>query len=111
MAGSHISEIYAQELLYKCHGYPLWFPEPESGTPPREVNIGDVGFFFQGKFQSLFNITKAAESATNQNGVPTGFVPLQIPPHLLENRGRALQCKVLSSRSVRFREVEASVRG
>ena len=55
-------KVYAEELSYfsgEWLGYPLWCPEPENGE---EVQIGDVGHIFHGRFRRFFNIfTQPAE--------------------------------------------------
>lgn len=69
------AEIYANQLLPKRHGLPLWHPEP---TKFGEVLIGDVGFVLDGCFYRLFNAIRTADDPVNAHcGVPPGFVPLK----------------------------------
>lgn len=69
------AEIYANQLLPRRHGLPLWQPEP---TKFGEVLIGDVGFVLEGCFYRLFNAIHPADDPVNAHcGVPPDFVPLQ----------------------------------
>lgn len=67
--------VYAEQLLPRGHGYPLWIPEPD--TTDNQVRIGDVGYIWEGSFCTLFNATLPASHPVNRNGVPKGFVPLE----------------------------------
>ncbi|EKM58729.1 uncharacterized protein PHACADRAFT_117841 [Phanerochaete carnosa HHB-10118-sp] len=69
------AEIYANQLLPRRHGLPLWQPEP---TKFGEVLIGDVGFILEGCFYRLFNAIRPADDPVNAHfGVPPDFVPLR----------------------------------
>ena len=69
------ADVYAEQLISRRHGLPLWQPEP---TKFGEVLIGDVGFVQNGCFYRLFNATKLACDPINaQCGVPRDFVPLR----------------------------------
>lgn len=76
------AEIYARSLLSRCHGYPLWIPEPFGVIAEHHsvgVRIGDVGYVTEeGAFETLFNVRAEANDPINQHGVPEGFVPLRI---------------------------------
>ena len=67
--------IYAEQLLYRGYGLPLWRPEP---TKFGEVHLGDVGFVEDGRFYRLFNATRPADDQLNERGVPEGFIMLTI---------------------------------
>lgn len=68
--------IYADQLYGHGYGHPLWHPEPNSTG---EVQIGDVGYIFEGAFVRLFNILLPPDDAENKrNGVPEGFVQLHV---------------------------------
>lgn len=67
------AKVYAEQLLPRGQGLPLWEPEPsELG----EIHIGDVGFIYEGGFCRLFNATRSEGDPMNVCGVPEGFVPL-----------------------------------
>jgi len=78
------SQIYAQYLLLKMRGFPLWIPQP-SGTlsvPYRRhgLSIGDVGIIKpSGCFSFLFNICLPPSHPLNSGKVPAGFSPLDPP--------------------------------
>lgn len=95
--------VYADELIARGLGLPLWHPEPTSFG---EVLVGDVGFIQEGCFYRLFNILRSREDPCNSRGVPEGFVRLDIeeselvhttldflPPGPVYNT-QSLQCKV-----------------
>ncbi|KIK62478.1 hypothetical protein GYMLUDRAFT_116705, partial [Collybiopsis luxurians FD-317 M1] len=74
-------EIYAQLLLPRKRGYPLWDPKPDEYLPEeyrREgVRIGDVGFLNEsGGFDYLFNACLPAEHPVNAGRVPYDFEQL-----------------------------------
>lgn len=72
--------LYAEQLLPRGHGLPLWHPEPsELG----EVLIGDVGFVQEGYFHRLFNIILGVDHPANSHGVPEGFTMLEVDRSLL----------------------------
>ena len=81
------SEIFAEELLLKKHGYPLWKPDPRSWGDdiPQEyifsgVRIGDVRVVKNdGSFDCIFNIYSLASDPMNCKGVPDDFSPLAWP--------------------------------
>jgi len=68
------AQVYAEQLLPKGHGFPLWVPEPS--TQLREACIGDVGYVYNGSFFRFFNVTMPREHPFNGRGVPHGFIPL-----------------------------------
>ncbi|KIP05418.1 hypothetical protein PHLGIDRAFT_14562 [Phlebiopsis gigantea 11061_1 CR5-6] len=68
------ARVYAEQLLPRGHGLPLWEPEPsELG----EVEIGDVGFIDEGGFCRIFSTTRHKDDPANVFGVPEGFSPLE----------------------------------
>jgi hypothetical protein len=78
------SEVYAQLLLPKRRGFPLWLPQPHNNLPTEYrkngVNIGDVGIITSdGVFDFLFNICLPSGHAVNGNRVPDHFRPLEYP--------------------------------
>jgi hypothetical protein len=76
------AEVYARSLLSRCHGYPLWVPEPFGVISEYDtvgVRVGDVGYVTEeGAFETLFNVRAEANHPINQHGVPENFVPLRI---------------------------------
>lgn len=71
------TEIYASELVRLRYGHPLWYPEPTAEDG--EIKIGDVGYIQEGAFHRLFNATHGKGDVINKDGVPDGFVPLEMP--------------------------------
>lgn len=92
--------IYADQLLPRGYGYPLWVPEPDD--PCSEVRIGDVGYIWDGSFYTLFNATLPADHPTNRNGVPDNFVPLEFDPaEFIRSRDPFLPEGTLCSKTVK----------
>lgn len=101
------AHTYAEQLLRRGHGYPMWFPEP-SVNGLGDILIGDVGYIFDGSFVRLFSATLPAEHPINKNGVPDSFKLLQLGSGALVRKAYAyLQPGAICSRSVR--RVEASL--
>lgn len=51
MSNSAAWLVYAEQLVGRGYGLPLWHPEPTRyGTEPCEVEIGDVGYISEGRF-------------------------------------------------------------
>lgn len=70
MAAHH---IYAKSLISKCHGYPLWEPDPGEFEP---VSLADVGYISSGGFVKLFNASLEPGDPRNRLGTPEGYTPL-----------------------------------
>ena len=63
-------------IAYPGLGYALWDPQPGSFPP---VEIGDVGFFRDGKLLRLFNALLPGDHPSHANfGVPENYEPLQL---------------------------------
>ncbi|PBK66406.1 hypothetical protein ARMSODRAFT_1048373 [Armillaria solidipes] len=74
--------LYTTHLIRKGHGYPFWYPEPDSSRPAayteRGVHPGDVGILNDiGGFDYLFNIFSDADDPVNNGNVPPNFHPLR----------------------------------
>ncbi|KIP05410.1 hypothetical protein PHLGIDRAFT_152213 [Phlebiopsis gigantea 11061_1 CR5-6] len=69
-------DIFAEQLVSRGHGLPLWCPEP---SPLGEVNVGDVGFIHRGSFFRLFNAICSPTDPSNHQGLPEDFIPLVLP--------------------------------
>lgn len=88
-------QIYAKQLYTLQLGLPQWHPEVE-------VKLGDVGFFLGGIGGEFFRLHNVFNDAENQSrGVPDGYEPLALPPHLLINTSCERNAQTLSSVSVR----------
>ena len=77
-------DIFRKQLAikYPSYGRALWAPSPTN--PDRPVQVGDVGFIRQGKFQPLFNALLPADDPLHDElGVPKGHEPLV--PRLLNH--------------------------
>jgi hypothetical protein len=78
-----MSQVYSKLLSSKGHGYPLWIPEPNENLSyeyrQRGVSIGDIGIITpHGGFDFLFNVYELANHPIHVNGVPEGFVRLDL---------------------------------
>ena len=63
-------------IAHPALGYALWEPDPGEHPP---VEVADVGFVSQGKFQRLFNALLPANHQSHQRfGVPENYEPLQL---------------------------------
>ncbi len=76
--------LYITHLIRKGHGYPFWYPEPDSSRSAayteRGVHPGDVGILNDiGGFNCLFNIFCDADDPVNNGNVPPDFQPLRLP--------------------------------
>ena len=105
MGRTHISEVYAEELLTAGLGYPMWHPEPDkiTGTP----EIGDVGYINKGKFIQLFNIVQDRDSNRNKKGVPENYVPVKYDPDLTREYDQATTS--IHSKGVKSRTIEVGL--
>jgi hypothetical protein len=68
-------ETYANALITKGLGHPLWEPDPGEYAP---VGLGDVGYLDNGAFVKLFNASKDIHDWSNRLGLPRGHSPLHI---------------------------------
>jgi peptidoglycan/xylan/chitin deacetylase (PgdA/CDA1 family) len=68
-------ETYANALITKGHGHPLWEPDPGEYAP---VDLGDVGYLYRGAFIKLFNVSKDVHDWSNRLGLPHGHTLLHI---------------------------------
>ena len=77
-------DIFREQLAikYPSYGHALWGPRPEN--PDKPVQVGDVGFFWRGKFRRLFNALLPADDPSHERGVPEYHEPLipRLPDHL-----------------------------
>ncbi|KAH9025504.1 hypothetical protein EDB85DRAFT_215347 [Lactarius pseudohatsudake] len=71
-------DIFRHQLLITApaYGYALWDPDPGNLYPA--VEVGDVGYIREGKFNRLFNILLPAEHLSHANGVPEYHEQLDI---------------------------------
>lgn len=100
------AEVYAEQLLSKAHGLPLWIPEPSKFG---EVLIGDVGYVYDGSFYRLFNVTFPQDHPVNSGGVPEDFKVLEYDPRLLHRVEQYLPAGAICSKSVK--RVNVTARG
>ncbi|KAJ3556402.1 hypothetical protein NM688_g2051 [Phlebia brevispora] len=106
------AEIYAEQLSTRGRGIPLWYPEPSWQTG--EVQIGDVGFLFNGGFHRLFNATVPEDHAWNASqGVPENYKPLtpDVSRQLTEFREQDLPQGILQSSSIKAVVAGAKIEG
>jgi hypothetical protein len=95
-------ETYANALIIKGHGYPLWEPNPGEFAP---VELGDVGYLRNGAFVKLFNASKAIDDLSNRLGLPRGHHPLRIGD-ILRQTPLAKAPEYISSEGVRKKGAE-----
>ena len=62
-------------IAHPAFGHALWEPDPGEFPP---VEVGDVGFIRDGKFQRLFNALLPADDPSHGDGVPEHHEPLQL---------------------------------
>ena len=73
-------------ITYLGLGYALWLPQPQTNHSP--VEIGDVGFVWEGNFVRLFNaLLPRNHSSHARFGVPENYEPLQLREQDHINRG------------------------
>ncbi|OCH87146.1 hypothetical protein OBBRIDRAFT_890015 [Obba rivulosa] len=86
-------EIYAEQLFPLGYGLPLWSTDK---TRPDDVQLGDVGFFWEGTFHTLFNSTRSDKYWTPVRSTV-------MPPEIIsEHRStRAVQTGPCISRSLK----------
>lgn len=83
MSDSH--HLYSRLLLPTGHGYPISHPQPYDDLPEESRRVGtetgDVGVVtFDGSFDPIFNICRAADDELNRFGVPEGFEQVALGP-------------------------------
>ncbi|KAK0479473.1 hypothetical protein EDD18DRAFT_1086415 [Armillaria luteobubalina] len=101
-------------LIHKGHGYPFWYPEPDSScmTAYTEwgVHPGDVGILNNiSGFNYLFNIFHDADDPVNNGNVPLGFHPLQAQNSESLQIIPACYHYSITSANVNYTEISASV--
>ncbi|SJL17933.1 uncharacterized protein ARMOST_21503 [Armillaria ostoyae] len=106
--------LYITQLIRKGHGYPFWYPEPDSSRSTEYtqegVHPGDVGILNDiGGFDFLFNIFREAQDPINGGNVPPGFKPLQLSSAEPLRSRQACYNKIITSADVSYREISASV--
>ena len=82
-------DVFRHHLAIKfpAYGHALWEPDPGNLYPA--VEIGDVGYIFEGRFHRLFNVLLPAEHPTHHNfGVPEYHeqLTLNMDGHILIGR-------------------------
>ncbi|KAI0364291.1 hypothetical protein BV20DRAFT_974618, partial [Pilatotrama ljubarskyi] len=81
--------IYAERLQKLRYGYPLWVPDPPPGQG--EVQLGDVGWIYEGEFMRMFNTMRPTDE-DQALGVPPAFTRLDPAPlHIRGPRERIRQ--------------------
>ena len=109
MSTSCAAVIYAEQLVGRGYGLPLWHPEP--AEPFGEVEIGDVGYVSEGAFIRLFNAMRPADDAINAKGVPASFVMLEPNPDLLRSGEHHLSPGPICTTTTSYREVTVEAEG
>jgi len=99
-------ETYANALITKGHGRPLWEPDPGEYAP---VELGDVGYLCKGAFIKLFNASKAIDDPSNRLGLPRGHHPLRVRD-ILRQTPLAKVPEYISSEGIRKKGAELAVK-
>ncbi|PBK98477.1 hypothetical protein ARMGADRAFT_578106 [Armillaria gallica] len=78
---------YIPLMMDHCHGFPLWFLDPDLSLPDcyraKGIRVGDLGYITaRGGFTYLFNVYASADDPINEGRVPPIFEPLEVsdPP-------------------------------
>lgn len=66
---------YANNLISKGHGYPLWEPDPGNYAP---IELADVGYLYDGAFIKLFNASTNQYNRSNRLGFPNDHIPIDV---------------------------------
>ncbi|GJE89740.1 hypothetical protein PsYK624_058460 [Phanerochaete sordida] len=106
MSSSCAAVIYAEQLVSRGYGLPLWHPEP---TKFGEVELGDVGFVSEGSFIRLFNAMRPAHDPINDDGVPPDFVILQVNERLLHSAKQHVSPGPICTTTTTYRKLGAEV--
>lgn len=67
--------VYADQLMPKGYGYPLYYPEQPHERTGYPARIGDVGVIEEGRFRPFFNVVVGPESGRK---LPPNFQQLEI---------------------------------
>jgi hypothetical protein len=110
---SQASEVYAQLLLPKRLGFPLWNPAPDKNLlieyQEKGVSIGDVGIITQdGEFDFLFNICIPTDSPINRYGVPVDFENVSESIQISRNTSHHAPGTTIASNSTEDRAINAN---
>jgi hypothetical protein len=96
-------KVYQDQMAKRMRGTALY-------EPRWEVYIGDVGYFRQGRFMRLFNVTLDGDHPLQRiNGVPATFEPLQLSNWSRSADPEFLEPQVVHSKSVRTNEIEVEL--
>jgi hypothetical protein len=98
-------KTYANALIIKGHGHPLWEPDPGEYAP---VDLGDVGYLYNGAFVKLFNASRDIDDPSNRLGFPHGHCPLRIRD-VLRQTPLPKAPEYISSEGVRKKGAELTV--
>ena len=101
--------VYAEQLVGRGYGLPLWHPEPTQNFG--EVEIGDVGYISEGTFIRLFNALRPAGDPANAGGVPEGFVMLKPNTSLLFSGEQHVSPGPICTTTTTYRKIGAEVEG
>lgn len=69
----HISEVYASQLEEFRQGHPLWCPSGPEGAD--EIDLGDIGYIWEGQFVELFKGKYARDHPANAKNRQYNRVP------------------------------------
>ena len=95
--------IYAQQLVCRGHGLPLWFPDQT------QADIGDVGFIDHGCFYRIFNAMRPRDDPVNALGFPTDFAPLRLTDTFVHSNDQYLPAGPICADSTTVQKVKIGV--
>ncbi|GJE89743.1 hypothetical protein PsYK624_058490 [Phanerochaete sordida] len=101
--------VYAEQLVGRGYGLPLWHPEPIG--PFGDVQIGDVGYISEGAFIRLFNALHSKDDPINADGVPAGFSQLRPNGQLLRSSEQHVSPGPICTTTTTYRKISASLEG
>lgn len=97
------AEAYERALYPQGCGTALWEPDHI------DINPGDVGFIQDDHFTRLFNALLPWTHPEQRLGVPSGFQPMVVPPHLRTFKRLQFEPQILHSQSVKQHDVSAEL--
>ena len=92
-------DIYAEHLLPRGHGHPLWMPDHDSSKG--EIQLCDVGWIERGEFFPLFNAICGEANRQIKGVVPAGFKPLDRSTLWISGPQEDIQQRCIHGRTIK----------
>ncbi|KAI9070073.1 hypothetical protein FKP32DRAFT_1670731 [Trametes sanguinea] len=103
MHGPFAWDVYASSLAPLGKGYPLWCPDPD--YPEWEVEVGDVGYLWEGSFKHILRTTRIEGELQPHNIVPENYVRFYHRNLVIIGPRESITQSVLHSKEIRQLEV------